>query len=769
MLVCSETAGSTVFDKSQYKILIVEDSTFVSKLLFDAFSEYGYSVECSQTLSETRSILSRSRFDLIVLDLHLSDGDSDTLIEEMREVNETKIIVLTADDDKMTRDHIFQQGVLDYFNKDNKLPLTINIINNLLEEIHLNRFASILIIDDSSLVRQLLTTLLAPRNYQIRTASTGTDGLKMLKEQPFDLVILDIELPDTHGTKVLNKIKSDPVTMQTEVIVLSGTSDPNILSSVLKQGACNFIKKPFAYEEIIHSVDTWISFRREKNKVTCQQHELQAYQDAIYHNYIVSVTDPEGIITFASDGFCKVSGYSREELVGKSHNIIRHPDEDPAVFEDLWETIKSKKPWTGTLRNQAKDGRTYYVDIAINPILNYDGTIKEYLAIRHDITEMTKLHKELNDELQLTTSSFEEANNLAKKYERALLDTNLIVRTDTMGIISYINKSFTEVTGFTLSDLQGKDMQILFRESSRDKYTNEIKKAFDNGTSWKGEISGVSAANTQYFLTSTATPITNNNGKIEEYLFINHDITQIKTLNKELQEKDAMINMQSRHAAMGEMLSMITHQWKQPLSTMSAISSRMQMDVALEKVEAENLNKYAKTIEEQIRYLSQTIDDFKNFFQPAKNKEISKISDVIEQTIRLIGKLLTSEQIDVTLNMNSTSMINIYAKELLQVLINLLKNAADAFEDKSIEHKNITITTEEDDEYVTIKIEDNAGGIPDKALEHIFEPYFTTKPDDKGTGLGLHICKTIIQKHMNGEISVSNLEDGASFLIKLPR
>ncbi len=634
MRICPENTTNTVFNKGNYNILIVEDSKFVNKLLCDTLSKYGYHVQTSHTLAEARAALSASRFDLILLDLHLPDGDSDGLIEEMKNVPETKIIVLTADDDQMTREHVFQQGVLDYFNKDNKLPFTISLINNIIEEIQQNSAASILIIDDSMLVRSLLSILLSPRNYNIMTANNAQEGLKILKEQEIDLVILDMELPDMHGTKVLNMIKADTATMQIEVIVLSGTSEPNIISTVLKQGACSFIKKPFASEELIHSVDTWISYRREKLLRACQQHTLQEYKYAIDRNSIVSITNEKGIITSANENFCKISGYSKEELIGKPHNIVRHPDEDPSVFKELWATIQAKKPWSGRLKNLAKDGHTYYVDTTISPLLNIDGSIKEYLAIRHDITQIMQTHNQLNDELN---------------------------------------------------------------------------------------------------------------------------------------EKDALISMQSRQAAMGEMLSMITHQWKQPLSTMSAISNRMQMDIALEKIDVQNLEKYAKTIEEQVQYLSQTIDDFKNFLKPSTGKELTKVSDVIENTMKLMERLIQDKQIDVVMNLESTSMIETYPRELVQVLIKLIKNAADAFEQRTAENKSISIETKENEKHVTIEVQDNAGGIPPELLEKIFEPYFTTKDKSKGTGLGLHICKSIMQEHMNGDITVSNTPNGARFILQLPK
>lgn len=766
---CSDYINNKFFIKKDYKILVVEDSKFVNKLLFDSLSKYGYSVEQAYTLKEANSILSSSHFDLIILDLHLPDGEGDELIEEMKDIAETKVIVLTADDDKMMREHIYQQGVLEYFNKDNKLPYTISLINSIIENIQENHDTKVLIIDDSNLVRKYLTTLLTPRNYQVIIARNGTQGLEILKEQPIDLVILDMELPDIHGIKVLNKIKSDINLMEIQVLVLSGTSDPNIISTVLKSGASSFMKKPFISEELVLSVDTWIGYSREKKKGLCQQLSLQEYQAAIDRNSIVSRTNAEGIITHTNDHFCEISGYSREELIGQSHNIVRHPDEDSATFKNLWKTIKSGKPWSGTVKNLAKDGSTYYVDITISPIFDIDGSIKEYLAIRHDITDMKLVHEHLNKELKITASSFNEANKLASQYENALLESNLIFRTNKAGDITYVNQHFSEVTGFVHSDLEIQSYKSLLNAESYDEIGSQIEAAFENEQGWKGEIKGFSKTNTPYCLTSTITPITASNGKVTEYIFVCHDITEIKTLNQEIKEKDDMLSMQSRHAAMGEMISMITHQWKQPLSTMSALSNKIQLSVALEKIKPETLLEHAVTIEQQIQYLAETINDFKNFFKPSKDKENVKIQAVMDDTLKLMGKLLIDQKINVTMQMNSTSKISIYPTELLQVIVNLLKNAHDAFENKAIEDKTIIISSYEDDKNVTIEILDNAGGIPEDIITNIFNPYYTTKSDDKGTGLGLHICRTIIQKHMNGTINVTNKDKGACFVITLPK
>ena len=124
-----------------------------------------------------------------------------------------------------------------------------------------------------------------------------------------------------------------------------------------------------------------------KEELNSAKNLLEQYKNAVDLSMIVSKTTPKGIISYVNDEFCKISKYSKDELLGKSHNIIRDPDMDQAVFKELWETVKAKKVWKGIIKNRAKDGSHYYVDSVIIPILDEDGNIIEYIGLRNDITD----------------------------------------------------------------------------------------------------------------------------------------------------------------------------------------------------------------------------------------------------------------------------------------------------------------------------------------------------------------------------------------------
>jgi len=242
-------------------------------------------------------------------------------------------------------------------------------------------------------------------------------------------------------------------------------------------------------------------------------------------------------------------------------------------------------------------------------------------------------------------------------------------------------------------------------------------------------------------------------------------------------EKDQHILHQSRLAQMGEMISMIAHQWRQPLGSISAVAASIKLKTTLNRFDysthegqeaskiyiQESMNK----IESYVQFLTHTIDDFRNFFKPNKQKESVTLSQLVRKTLDIIGKALEINGITLTIEVHASNEIFTYANEVTQVILNILKNAEDVIKERHIPSPQIRIIVDADEAWQTISIEDNAGGIPQDVLPHIFEPYFSTKHEKNGTGLGLYMSKTIIEEHCGGEISAINNPLGACFRIKL--
>jgi signal transduction histidine kinase/ABC-type nitrate/sulfonate/bicarbonate transport system substrate-binding protein len=249
---------------------------------------------------------------------------------------------------------------------------------------------------------------------------------------------------------------------------------------------------------------------------------------------------------------------------------------------------------------------------------------------------------------------------------------------------------------------------------------------------------------------------------------------KIKIEMKKNEERNRILIQQSRMASMGEMLENIAHQWRQPLSTISVSASGIQIKKELNILNDEDLEDSLRHIKNATQYLSNTIEDFRNFF--SKDKIASNINtrNTINKTIDLISSTLAKEEITLIRNIQNIDFTS-YENELIQVLMNILINAKDALENKNSE-KLIIVIIKQVGNNLVIKIKDNAGGIKKDIIDKIFEPYFTTKHQTQGTGIGLYMSKLIVEKHLNGEISVQNIDfqfnsktyTGALFQIILP-
>jgi len=253
---------------------------------------------------------------------------------------------------------------------------------------------------------------------------------------------------------------------------------------------------------------------------------------------------------------------------------------------------------------------------------------------------------------------------------------------------------------------------------------------------------------------------------------------KLQSLNKNLEQKveegieegkrkDKAILQQSKLARMGSMISMIAHQWRQPLTELSGILMELETATRFKKVNDEHILNSIERSDKMIEFMSNTIDDFRNFYKPDKKKENFYVLDSCKKAINLINASLDDGGIELELDVKKDREIHGYPTEYSQVILNLVSNARDILVEKNIENPKITISIDSMGVLSIVKVKDNAGGIKEENFDLIFDPYFSTKDSSKGTGLGLYISKLIIERNMGGELSVKNDEEGAVFKIVL--
>lgn len=352
----------------------------------------------------------------------------------------------------------------------------------------------------------------------------------------------------------------------------------------------------------------------------------------VMDKYIISsITDLKGRIVDVSQAFCDISGYSRHELIGKNHNIVRHPDMPKEAFRQLWEKLRRDESWSGKVKNRKKDGGFYWVYAHIEPLYNAKGEKDSYISVRLDITETELLTEKV---------------------------------------------------------------------------------------------------------------------RLEE------------EKNRRQQE---LMQQQHRLAQMGEMLSMIAHQWRQPLSAVSAATAALETKARLGKLDDETALKIADKIKQVTRHLSTTIDDFRNFFKSDKSRQNTDFARILQSVTLLVDDSLRRHGIELKVERLRVTPLQTYESELKQVVLNLIKNAEEALIESGVGDPKIVVTLEG----TRMSVEDNGGGIDPEILPRIFDPYFSTKTQKDGTGLGLYMSKIIVEEHCEGTLKAENGPEGARFTIDL--
>jgi signal transduction histidine kinase len=289
-------------------------------------------------------------------------------------------------------------------------------------------------------------------------------------------------------------------------------------------------------------------------------------------------------------------------------------------------------------------------------------------------------------------------------------------------------------------------------------------------------------------------PIINEMGDIDKFVHISKDITarmrreeEIRNLNVILEQKikeevslreqeRQLLLQQTKLAAMGEMIGAIAHQWKQPLNVISLTAQGMEDAYEHDEMTKEYIKSTVSTILNQIDFMSKTINDFRNFLKPSKVSTDFNVKEVIEDVLFMFAEMLSKSDIIVTLENDNNSdkfIATGQPNEFKHVVLNLINNSSDAIRslwEKKILSRDvqgkININLSNDDGKVLVTISDNGGGIAEEIIDKIFDPYFTSKSDDKGTGVGLYISKTIVES-MGGSILCKNTDDGAEFRIKV--
>ncbi len=385
----------------------------------------------------------------------------------------------------------------------------------------------VLCVEDEKDARELYLETLQMVFPNVKTASNGAEGLEIFKEWQPQIVLSDIKMPVMNGIDFSREVKA--LNRETIIIIASAHSESQYLFDAIQIGVDGFINKPVKMKQLIERIKIYAQAVWQREAYLSTKLLLEEYRDAVDETMLVSKTDINDEITYVNDAFCQISGYKREELIGKNHKIMRHPDMPKSTFAEMWETIKAKKTWKGVLKNLTKDGKTYIVDVAIKPILDKSGEVMEFIAMRRDITEQEEYRSYLQKQLGTKDSDLREKLFLLSQYEAAIEMSTAFCRSDMEGRLTSVNETFCQITGYKKEDVIGKKKQDIIDES------NIACVPKERDSVWKGCVAVRCPDESVKRLSSTIVPIYDVKNSIQEYIAISHDITQVVELKEEVE------------------------------------------------------------------------------------------------------------------------------------------------------------------------------------------------------------------------------------------
>jgi PAS domain S-box-containing protein len=403
------------------------------------------------------------------------------------------------------------------------------------------------------------------------------------------------------------------------------------------------------------------------------------------------------------------------------------------IIKDYSENIKVQRE----LNIFGLDGKQKVLEMVISSF-EIDGEI-EYVMIALDIT----LKKQREKELKNAHIVFSNAHD------------GIVVTDENINIVN-VNKAFEENTGYSLEEVLGKNPKILKSGIQDEVFYKNMWTQLNEIGYWEGEITNKNKNEGFYIERIKINAVYNEDHKLTNYIAVFSDITLQKEQEKLLHEKEKLLFQQSKLSSMGEMIGNIAHQWRQPLSVISSSTSAIKLYEQEGIYSKEEVIEFIDVILNSTKYLSNTIDDFRNFYKEDSEKIDFDVKLAINNSLNLIKTELVKQNINVVFVNEESFNICGTRNQFLQVMINILINAKDAFLEKDIINKAIFIDFYQDSQNNIIEIYDNAGGIDEDVIEHIFEPYFTTKHKSLGTGIGLYMSEEIITKQLKGQIFVSN-------------
>lgn len=489
----------------------------------------------------------------------------------------------------------------------------------------------------------------------------------------------------------------------------------------------------------------------EEDELLKKIKEISDYKYALDESSILAITDQKGIIHHVNDNFCRISKYSREELLGKDHRIINSGYHPKSYIKSLWTTIARGKIWKGELKNRAKDGSAYWVDTTIVPFLNEDGKPYQYVAIRSDITERKRGEEELLKKIKEISD-----------YKYALDESSIVAITNQKGIITHVNDNFCKISKYSREELIGKDHRIINSSHHPKEFIKDLWTTIANGKVWKGELKNKAKDGSAYWVDTTIVPFLNERGKPYQYVAIRSDISERKRGEERIAK--ILLDIEQQNTQLVDFCNIVSHNLRSPLINISMLIEFLETCD-----DEEERTKILSKLKPVVNHLNTIFDELVESLQIKQDSEIDLTPVDLKKTLDTILMVFETQinQCNANVKVDLEETIVTYSQKYADsILTNLVSNALKYKSPNRL--LTLDVKTYYDDKGLVLSVADNGLGIDlNRHKNSMFKirKVFHVHPDSRG--FGLFITKTQVDA-MGGEIWVDSLPDvGSTFYIRL--
>ncbi|MHC5103314.1 MAG: PAS domain S-box protein [Planctomycetota bacterium] len=625
----------------------------------------------------------------------------------------------------------------------------------------------ILIVDDETPKLQLLSGILAKEGYPVRQANESHVAIESAMAQPPKLILLDVKMPEMDGFEVCRRLKQDERTREIPIIFINSLQDTQHRALGFEAGGVDYISTPFNEPEVLARVRTHMELRNMQlnlEKVISTRITEISERERLYRTMFEMTA--VGIAQLSTDGnflhinqrFCDIVGYSREEMLELTFQDITHPDDLAADLELVQKVLEGEiEHYSMDKRYCRKDGSMVWVNLNVSLVRNRSGSPKYFVSVVKDISKRKKaeevLRKNINF-LEHLTSAVPDAIYSVKMPERT---------------INWVNVSFN-ITGYSDEECIGQSTLNYYADPEDYEKVGKIHQ--------DAILRGEDVISTEVMLRRkdgrvipvelTAT-FYKEDGELTNITAMVRDITKRKQAEEEIHHLREEYTHMARVSVMGELSASLAHELKQPLAAIRSNAQAALRFLTGDNPDLDELHEILKDIIKDNRRADEVIKNLRSFLRKSElQTEELNIKDLIKDTLPLINSFETMRKIPLKLEINkAVPIVNGDRIQIQQVILNLILNSTEALMHAKVKSGLIVLKShEEDGQFITLSVRDNGPGIGTQAMEHLFDPFYTTKKE--GLGMGLAISRSIIEEHGGRLWAENNQDGGATFYFTVP-